>query len=214
MAALVPFHDLPAGLLDHPLADRHDAAAGLRDRDEGARQHQAAGRMVPADQRLQPDDRSGFRSDLRLIVQLELVALDRVAQILGDRHALARLVVELGDVEAELVAAFVLGAVEREIGLHHHGVGAGDVAAVGHHADADAGGHLVAADRVGPGDRPCRSCPPAPRCCRRRRRCRPAARRIRRRRSAPPCRFRARSSSAARRPRAGAGRPSGGRACR
>ena len=46
--------------------------------------------------------------------------------------------VEFGDMEAELVAALVLGAIEREIGLHHHGVDAGDVAPVGDDADADA----------------------------------------------------------------------------
>jgi hypothetical protein len=31
-------------------------------------------------------------------------------------------------VEAELVTALVLDAIEREIGLHNHGVGVGDVA--------------------------------------------------------------------------------------
>ena len=57
-----------------------------------------------------------------------------------------RHVVELGDVDTEAVAALVLGAVERKIRLHHHGVDAGDVAAVGHDADADGGVNLVAVD--------------------------------------------------------------------
>ena len=54
--------------------------------------------------------------------------------------------------EAELVAAFVLGAVEREIGLHHHAVDVGNVAAIGNDADAGGGLHLIAVDAEGTGD--------------------------------------------------------------
>ena len=78
--------------------------------------------MIPTDQRLQPDHRSGLNVHLRLIVQFEFAALDRVTQLFADDHPLLGLLVEFGDMEAELIAAFVLCAIEGEIGLHHHGV--------------------------------------------------------------------------------------------
>lgn len=47
--------------------------------------------MVPADQRLQPDDLSRCEFHLRLVVQFEFVALDRQVQVGGDHHPLAQL---------------------------------------------------------------------------------------------------------------------------
>ena len=107
-AQVIPGLDLLTSMVDHPFPDRDDASGRLRDRDEGVRQHQAAFWMIPSDQRLQPDNPSGLKFHLRLIEQFEFAALDRVPQLFADDYPLAGLVVEFGDMEAELIAAFVL----------------------------------------------------------------------------------------------------------
>ena len=56
------------------------------------------------------------------------------------------LVVEFFAVEAVAIAAVALCAVEREIGLHHHGLGTGDVRGVDGDADAGGDAHLVTVD--------------------------------------------------------------------
>ena len=53
--------------------------------------------------------------------------------------------------EAEAVAAVLLGAIEREIGLNHHGIGPGDVGRVARYPDADRDMDLVALDDIGLG---------------------------------------------------------------
>ena len=88
---------------------------------------QAARLVVPPDQRLEPDNAPGGELDLRLVVELELAAVQRHPQLLGDPHALMNFTVEVVAVEAVAVAALVLGAVKRQIGLHHHRLGTGGV---------------------------------------------------------------------------------------
>ena len=107
--------------------------------------------MVPAQQRLQPDNAARTQLDLRLVVKFELVALDRAAQLVGDDHAFLDLAIEVGAVEAEAVAAVLLGAIEREIGLDHHGIGPGDVGRVARYPDADRDMDFVALDDIGLG---------------------------------------------------------------
>src|SRR5665647_1254507 len=105
--------------------------------------------MIPTDQSLQPDDESGRKLHLRLIVQLEFAPLDRMPQFFGDDHPIPGLLVEFGDMEAELIAAIVLRAIKREIGHHHDGVDTRNVATVWDYADAGGGLHLIAADSEG-----------------------------------------------------------------
>ena len=50
----------------------------------------AAHRMVPARQRLEADDLAGCDRGLRLVVDLELVVLDRLLELLGEDAALAQ----------------------------------------------------------------------------------------------------------------------------
>ena len=52
--------------------------------------------------------------------------------------------------EAELVTAFILSAIEREVGFHHDSIDVRDFAAIGHDADAGGGLHLVAIDGIRP----------------------------------------------------------------
>ncbi len=52
--------------------------------------------MVPAHQRFHPDNPSGGKLDLRLVVKLQLAASKSCAQIFGEGHALLDLAVEVG----------------------------------------------------------------------------------------------------------------------
>ena len=73
--------------------------------------------MVPAQQRLDAGDLAGRHIDLRLIVQRELVALQRAAQRGLQRQALDRLRLDLLGEEAEAVLAVFLGEVHRHVGV-------------------------------------------------------------------------------------------------
>ena len=56
--------------------------------DELIGSHEAALWVAPAQQRLKPDHHLPIELDQRLVVKLELVALERVAQVALDRHPL------------------------------------------------------------------------------------------------------------------------------
>ena len=78
---LGPARRLRAGLADHPRADRDDQAGVLGDGDELDRRDQPARRMVPADQRLERADAVVLEVEQRLVIQLELAALEREPQV-------------------------------------------------------------------------------------------------------------------------------------
>ena len=92
-------------------------------------------RVAPAHERLDGDDAAQVEVDERLVEELELVALERVPQVLLElealHHALAHVAVE----ELEARAAVVLGAVHGDVGVAHDRLG-GVAAAVGDR-DAD-----------------------------------------------------------------------------
>ena len=77
----LPRADLPAGLGEHPAADRPDQAGLLRNGDEEIGREQPAARMLPARERLEPDHGAGLQIDDRLVVRDDLVAFQRVAQL-------------------------------------------------------------------------------------------------------------------------------------
>ena len=106
--------------------------------------------MLPAHERLHAGQAAGREIDLRLIVQAHLAALDRGAQLGRDRDTVADLDVERVAVEAEAVAAVFLGAIEREVGVDHEGVGRRDLGPIEGDADARRDAHLVAVDQEGP----------------------------------------------------------------
>ena len=70
-----------AGRAQHPFADRADQAGLLGDRDELGRRDQAELGMVPAQQGLEAGDLAGFAGDQRLVVELELARVERLAQV-------------------------------------------------------------------------------------------------------------------------------------
>ena len=69
-----------------------DEAGLLGERDERQRRDQAAGRVLPADERLEPDDPVGREVDQRLVVEAQLAALDRAPQVVLEVDPLERLV--------------------------------------------------------------------------------------------------------------------------
>ena len=93
--------------------------------------------MVPAQQRLEAGDLAARDVDERLVVQLELVGEQRLAQIELEPAALLHLRVHFRLEEVVGAAALGLGAVERHVGVAQQLVG---LVAVGRrHGDADAG---------------------------------------------------------------------------
>ncbi len=105
--------------------------------------------MPPAQQRFQPDDAAGSEFNLRLVMELELAALDRSTQFVGDDHAFPHLAIEIGAVKPDAIAAVLLGAIEREIGLNHHRVRPDRFRLVIRYADADRDMNFIAGDHVG-----------------------------------------------------------------
>ena len=132
-----PVRRLGAGRPQHPFAERIDQAGLLRDRNElGRRDHAALG-MVPAQQRLAADDPVVADVDQRLVVQLELAAHERLAQVDLQRAARLHARVHLRLEEAVGAAAVGLGAVQRHVGVLQQLIRLGAV--VRRHGDADAG---------------------------------------------------------------------------
>ena len=153
LASLPPDSGLPAGLAQHPLAERPDQAVGLGGRDELTGQHQPALGMVPADQRLDTGEAPGRELELRLVVQHELAPLQRLAQLALEPPARLRLLVHRRLEQAKAVAALRLGAVEGEVGVLEQRVRVLPV--LREQGDADAGGdmHLVAVELERGGER-------------------------------------------------------------
>ena len=118
----------------------------LGDRDEFGRRDLAALRMRPAAERLDADHRLAAVVDDRLIGDPQLVLLDRGAQVVLDQLALEQIVVHRGVVDAGAVAAFVLGAIERHVGVAHDVGGAADVLVDDRDADAGADDDGLVAD--------------------------------------------------------------------
>jgi hypothetical protein len=129
-----------AGVHDHLPAERHDQPGLLGHRDERVGPDDPALRVRPAGERLDPARPAGHQVHDRLIVELDLVALDRELEVLLEAQALNR-AREHGRVEPAVAAfALALGRVHREVGGPHQRVGvvrrpAGD-------RDPDAGPHV------------------------------------------------------------------------
>jgi hypothetical protein len=137
MASIRPALQLSAGGIQHPLADRPYQAGLLRQRDEVIRRHHPPLRVVPAQQRLHPHDPPATGLDDRLVVHLQLLPLQRVAQILLQCHELVGVLLHRGGKEVGLVASRLLGLVHRQVGVANQGLGGIGVAWV--HGDTNAG---------------------------------------------------------------------------
>ena len=119
MALLVPDVQLAAGLVDHPVADINDHAGLLGNRQKLVRRQQAARRVLPAQQRFEANDRPARRAVLRLIEQTQLVAIQRLPQVVIKLQLRLRQRVHGRLEEVVAVAAVVLGVIHRGVGVKH-----------------------------------------------------------------------------------------------
>src|SRR5687768_13952810 len=101
----------------HPFADLENAAAVFRDWDENDRRYLTANGMRPAQQGLESNDLAALDILLRLINKTKLLRSDCVAQIVFDAATIARFRAHCGLEKAICVAAFLLGAIERGVGV-------------------------------------------------------------------------------------------------
>ena len=94
--------------------------------------------MLPAQQRLGADDAAARQVELRLVVDDELVLVERRAQAILERDAPLDRGVHVLGVEVEAVAAALLGVVHRGVGALEQRLGVLRVAREGGDADAAA----------------------------------------------------------------------------
>ena len=95
--------------------------------------------MVPPNQRLDREHAAGAEIDLRLVEQRELAARQRVIEVLAQPELLADLLIEVGRIKLDAIAAGLFGAIHRRVGVGEQRVHV--LAVVGEGRDADAGGH-------------------------------------------------------------------------
>ena len=104
-----------ANPVQHPLADLENEVRLLRERNELRRRNVAVSGQPPAQQRFGADDAAVAQVDLRLVLDDELVALQRAAQLALQHEPLDGGGIHLGRVEREGVAAVLLRVVHRRI---------------------------------------------------------------------------------------------------
>ena len=92
-------------------------------------------RMGPARQRFDADNRVARRVDDRLVMGAQHVVLDGLQQIAFQQLAVGKVGVHRRVIDTGAVAALVLGAVERHVGVAQNVAGVADAAV--DHGDAD-----------------------------------------------------------------------------
>ena len=135
-AVALPGGCLPAGLPQHPGAERPDQPAGLGQGDELGRWDQPPGRVVPAAQGLGAGDLTRGEVEGRLVVEEQLPGLQRAAQVGLELDPGDQLGVHPRVVALEPALAGGLGPVHGQVGVAQQLVGPVDVAV--HPGDAHA----------------------------------------------------------------------------
>ena len=106
-----------AHAVQHPFADVQDEVGFLGERNEMRGRDVAVPGQPPAQQGLGADDAAVAQVDFRLVADIELVALQRAAQLALQHQPLDRRGVHLRGVEGEGVAAVLLGVVHGRVGV-------------------------------------------------------------------------------------------------
>ena len=128
--------DLLQRAVEHEPGQRPGQPALLHQRQELARAEQAADRVLPAHERLDPVHRAGLEIRLRLVVDDQLARLERAVELADQREPLARVVVARGQVDL-VAGAQPLGLVHRHVGALEQAERVGRV--LREQGDADAG---------------------------------------------------------------------------
>jgi hypothetical protein len=113
------------------------------------RRHQPVLRVFPADQRLHADDAAAGDVVLRLVMQAQLVALQRPPQTALQGQPLERTGVHVLRKELVVVAAVLLGVIHGRISIAQQGIDVSAVAGINGDAHARGGHQLMPVDVVG-----------------------------------------------------------------
>ncbi|EXI75312.1 MAG: hypothetical protein AW07_01213 [Candidatus Accumulibacter sp. SK-11] len=148
VAGRAPESLLPTRFGEHPGADRDDQSAILGHRNEARRRNQSVFRVPPANQRFGAEQPAAAALDSWLVVDAQLPALDRDAQVVLDLHSLARAPVHLEGKELGVVAALLLRLVHRRVSVAHQGFDLHTILGVDGDADAARDMQIGAADVV------------------------------------------------------------------
>ncbi|GBD19005.1 hypothetical protein HRbin27_01507 [bacterium HR27] len=115
-----PAPQLPAGLQEHPLRELRDQAGHFGERDEHARRHRSAHRMLPANQRLQTDDATAREIHDGLVMETEVSLLERSAEVAFERLPIDARLVEFGVEDSQALALPLLARLEGDLGPPEH----------------------------------------------------------------------------------------------
>ncbi|MNU91309.1 hypothetical protein D3C71_811920 [compost metagenome] len=140
MTRVVPLPQLSAGLVQHPVAHRQDQPAALGNRDEHIRRQQTQLRVLPTQQRFGADDALLGAIELGLVMQHQLTALHRLAQVLQQAQLAIGIDLHRRGEERIAVPAKLLGVVHGHVGMRHQLALVAGI--VGIQRDAEAGTHL------------------------------------------------------------------------
>ena len=136
----------------HQLADLHDQAGAFGNRNESARHHQAAPRMVPADQRLGAANLHRARIDHGLIVDLEFIPCDGAAQFILQLIPTSRIGRHVGFKQMKDISAGGLGLIKRKVGAVHELIGLRTVGPRLRNPDAGLDDRFMAVEIIGLAD--------------------------------------------------------------
>ncbi len=144
-----PIARLGAGAPQHQCAERDDEADLFGERDEFGRHHEAARRVSPSRESLEAADAVFDEIVDRLIMDLEFVPLERIAQVEFERTPRLQPSIHLGLEEAPGSAPVGLGPIERDVRVLEQRAARGAVSRRQRNADARADRDSVAGDVVG-----------------------------------------------------------------
>jgi hypothetical protein len=141
-----PIAPVEAGPAQDVFAKLDNKAGMFGDRDKASRRDFALHRMDPSRQRLHADQPVAAAIDDRLIDDMQLTVFDRVAERAFEQFTAGEVGVHRRVVDAGAVAALVLGAIERHIGVAQNIAGVLDAAVDDGNADRSADIDAVPAD--------------------------------------------------------------------
>ncbi len=142
---MVPGARLPQRGVQHPAAECPDLARLLRERNEVIGRDQPALGMPPADERLDAQHAAGRQLGFGLIEQLQLIVLDRGAQLGRQGQPAGTVLVLLGRIHAELILS-PLGDVHGHVGALQERTRVGPVVGKDRYANARANFDGMAVD--------------------------------------------------------------------
>src|SRR5271163_2201845 len=139
-----------AGCSEHPLAQRQDEAILFGQRDELGGRDRADFRVIPAQEGLVSANLAGGDRHLHLVVDLELLILERLPQFVSQHAPRPHRLVHRRLAKADRLVQFRFGAVHGQISVAYQYFRNGRIVGIDGDADAGAGRNLVIiqADRL------------------------------------------------------------------